>query len=120
MKVRLAACAILIGIGSWPAYVGELQANPVRARLFGDIIVRPPRAIPNPRPRFGPTAAMMPFPRARPAVAPAPEPVAAKPDPGASAPVAPANAASPPLPNDASAAAAPKTAPTFPPVVTFE
>jgi hypothetical protein len=120
MRIRLAACAILIGIGSSPVLVGQLHANPVRSRLFGDIIVRPPRAIPGLRPALGHSAAMMPFPRVRPAAAPPPEPAAAKAAPGPSAAVAPAQATAPSSANDGDAPIALKTAPTFPPVVTFE
>src|SRR5262249_10641601 len=74
-KGHAVACAVLIGLASTPAVAGHI--NWPRAGLFGDVVVRPPRAIPNPR-AIGRSAVVMP--RARPAAAPAAAPVAIKAD----------------------------------------
>jgi len=110
MKVHAVACAILIGITSAPAVAGP--TNWSRAALFGDVVVRPPRGIPHARP-IGRSAAMMPFPRARPGAAPPLASAAAKADspPATGAPAAPDAR---PADNDA------KAPQSFPPAVGFE
>jgi len=110
MKVHAVACAILIGLASTPADAGHINWS--RAGLFGDVVVRPKRAIPHPR-LIGRSAVVMP--RARPAAAPASAPVAVKTDDPVTTgtPSAPTDR---PHEGDAPATAAP----TFPPAVGFE
>ena len=118
MRIRATACAILACpilacMGSGPTVAGPLHAQGAPAMFFGDVITRPPRSIPNPRPPFSRSAAMMRLPRARPVTAA--EPVAAKQLDGRSAPAAvTVQPSSPPGANGSG------TAQTFPPVVTFE
>jgi hypothetical protein len=110
MKVHAVACAILIGVTSAPAFAGPTNGS--RAPLFGDVVVRPPRAIPHVR---GRSAAMMPFPRARPGAAPALAPAAAQ---GDSSPATGAAAAPAARPADSDTAA--KVPQSFPPAVGLE
>jgi hypothetical protein len=95
LKSAAVACALLIGAGSVPAFAGQPRTHLASSHLFGDVIVRPPRAIPNPKSPFGHSATMMPMPRARPVAAPASAPATARPEP-------------------------PATGQAFPPAATFE
>jgi hypothetical protein len=111
MKIRVVACAILIGLGSDPGMAGMMRGN-LGSSLFvdfttrpyrpsEDVVTRPPVAIPNPGPKQPYQAAYPPVPRARPSSAPA-----------AAATTARAGSPSrPPIP---------PTATDFPPVVTLE
>ncbi len=103
MKLRAAACALLVCFASGEVLAGQRNSL-ARSYLFGDFVVRPPRSIPHAR-TLGQSAmaAFPPLPRARPAAAP--------PDAGiARTSAEPGAPFSPP----------PPVASGFPPVVTLE
>jgi hypothetical protein len=107
MQVRTAAFILLVCFASGEALAGQGRAR-LGSYLFGDYVVRPPRAIPHAR-SLGRSAmaAVTPLPRARPA--------AAQPEAGIAVVSEPASAVRAPEGRSGQPAEA-----GFPPVVTLE
>ena len=62
MKLVIAFCAVLVGVGCGSTLSAPARTN-VAANPFADVVVRPPRSIPHVRPAHAP------LPRPKPAAA---------------------------------------------------
>jgi hypothetical protein len=99
MRITIAFCAVLVGLGCAPAFGAPLRAG---GGLFDKFPPRPPRAIPHARQSYS-------------AIAPMPRP---KPGPESAPTAAPPQLK--PVPQLAPAAASPPGPITFPPVTPLE